>query len=129
MVEVACAIIMKGDKVLLTQRSESMEHPLKWEFPGGKLKPGESPERCIKREINEELHAQIKVDQLLRSVLFDYGKGIFKLIPFVCSLRPEDEITLEQHKAYTWIEKHELEKYDILAADIEVIKALNGQWK
>lgn len=128
MIEVTCAIIMKGDKVLLTQRSEQMSHPLKWEFPGGKLNPGESPERCIKREINEELRVLISVDQLLPSVVYDYGSGKIKLIPFVCSL-DSDQIVLEQHKAFTWIQKHELGDFDLLEADLEVIKSLNGQWQ
>jgi len=59
MTEVACALIKRGDEFLITQRSEKMSHPLAWEFPGGKLFPGESPERGLKREIYEELKIRI----------------------------------------------------------------------
>jgi len=128
MIEVACAIILKGDKVLITQRSESMSHPMMWEFPGGKLNPGESPERCIKREIKEELKAKISVIQLLPSLIYDYGFRKIKLIPFICTLETE-QISLAQHNAYCWIQKHEVDNFDLLEADIEVIKTLNGQWK
>ena len=128
MIEVTCAIIMKGDKVLIAQRSEHMSHPLMWEFPGGKLKPAESPERCIKREINEELTAKIKVNQLLPSVIYDYGFRKIKLIPFICSMETE-QISLTQHNAYSWIQKHEVDHFELLEADLEVIKTLNGQWK
>lgn len=72
MTEVACALIKKGDEFLITQRSEEMSHPLEWEFPGGKLFPGESPERGLIREIKEELNVKIEVEQLLPSVTHDY---------------------------------------------------------
>ncbi len=68
MIEVTCAIVMEGNKVLVTQRSEHMPHPLKWEFPGGKLKEGETPERCIKREIREELGDQNAIASSLNRI-------------------------------------------------------------
>lgn len=113
--------------MLITQRSESMPHPFQWEFPGGKMKPGESPERCIKREIREELHINVIVDQLLPSVVYDYGSGRIKLIPFVC-IPETDNIQLQQHKDYAWITRSQLQDYDVLKADLMVVKALNGQW-
>jgi 8-oxo-dGTP diphosphatase len=128
MIEVTCAIIMKDDQVLIAQRSETMSHPLQWEFPGGKLKPGESPLKCVVREIREELNAEIDVDQLLPSVIFTYEKAEIKLIPFICTLE-SDEIKLLEHKDYQWIRKSDLDAYDILDADRAVIAKMNGQWK
>ena len=128
MIEVTCAIIMKGDRVLIAQRSEEMSHPLQWEFPGGKLRPGESPLKCVVREIREELNAEIDVDQLLPSVIFAYEKAEIKLIPFICTLE-SDEIRLLQHKDYQWIRKSEVNDFDILEADRKVIAELNGQWR
>ena len=119
MTEVTCAIIIQENKVLITQRSETMPHPLKWEFPGGKLKPGESPEKCIKREICEELNLHIVVDQMLPTVIFDYGKYDIKLIPFICRIH-SGTISLAQHKAFKWAEKNELEHFDLLEADLAV---------
>lgn len=128
MIEVTCAIIMKGDQVLIAQRSEVMSHPLQWEFPGGKLKPGESPLKGIIREIREELKADIDVEQLLPSVVHAYGYDEIKLIPFICTLE-SDEINLQQHKACRWIRKNEIGDYDILEADLAVIERMNGQWR
>jgi len=124
MIEVTCAIIMKDDRVLITRRSASMPHPLQWEFPGGKLKPGETPEKCLIREIREELHAEVEVEQLLPSVVHDYGDGAIKLIPFICTLE-SDEITLGQHSDYRWIAMEELDRYDLLEADREIIARMS----
>jgi 8-oxo-dGTP diphosphatase len=128
MIEVTCAIIMKDDQVLIAQRSETMSHPLQWEFPGGKLKPGESPLKCVVREIREEMNVEIDVDQLLPSVIHRYENGEIKLIPFICTLESE-EIRLLEHKDYRWIRKSELGAYDVLEADLAVIAKMNGQWK
>jgi len=127
MIEVACAIIMRDEEVLITQRSETMPHPLYWEFPGGKLKPGESPEKCIIREIHEELHAAIKVDRLLPTVVHNYGKDLIKLIPFICTLK-SGAVELQQHKSYRWIRRQEVDQYPILDADLKIIDRMNGQW-
>jgi 8-oxo-dGTP diphosphatase len=65
---------------------------------------------------------------LLPSVIYEYGNGEIKLIPFICTLE-SDEIRLLQHKDYRWIRKSEVDAYDILEADREVIAKMNGQWK
>jgi 8-oxo-dGTP diphosphatase len=127
MIEVACAIIMRGKEVLITQRSEQMPHPLYWEFPGGKLKPGESPEKCIVREIREELHVNIKVDRLLPSVIQSYENQTIKLIPFICTLKSET-IELQQHKSYKWIRRQEVDQFPILEADMKILERMNGHW-
>jgi len=128
MTEVACALIKKGDEFLITQRSEGMPHPLEWEFPGGKLFPGESPERGLIREIKEELKVKIKVEQLLPSVTHDYGSQRIKLIPFICSIESGD-IDPTEHKEVKWIKKSELNNYSLLAADLVIVDRLNGQWR
>ncbi|MCF8225456.1 MAG: (deoxy)nucleoside triphosphate pyrophosphohydrolase [Bacteroidales bacterium] len=126
--EVTCAIIIDGSRVLLTQRSESMSHPLQWEFPGGKMRQGETPESCIKREIMEELNLRISVEQLLPSVWHDYGNKVVKLIPFICSLDSK-KLILNQHRDYSWVKKKEFRKYDLLEADKRVVQMLNVFWK
>jgi len=128
MTEVTCAIIMEDGKVLITQRSESMPHPLQWEFPGGKMKPGESPERCIIREIAEELNVKISVEQLLPTVEYAYPGKEIRLIPFICNL-VSGEIDLRQHRSYEWINREQLEDYSMLGADLEVARIMNGFWK
>ena len=123
-IEVTCAIILDGEMVLVTQRNDNMPHPLKWEFPGGKLKPGETPEGCIIREIREELGVEISVRQLLPSVKHTYSNHTIKLIPFVCWIRQGD-ITLLEHRLYRWVHRSELVQIDWLEADVEVVALLN----
>ena len=128
MTEVACALIKMGNEFLIAQRSEEMSHPLAWEFPGGKLYPGESPERGLIREIKEELNVSISVDQMLPSVTHDYGMKRIKLIPFICSIESGD-LDPTEHKELKWISKSELNKYPMLAADLQIVSRLNGMWK
>jgi 8-oxo-dGTP diphosphatase len=122
-IEVTCAIITDGEMILVTQRSESMPHPLKWEFPGGKLKPGETPEKCIIREIREELGVEISVTQLLPSVKHVYTQNNVKLIPFICRIE-SGTIRLSEHRSSRWILPDELKHLDWLDADLEVIAHL-----
>ena len=123
MTEVTCAVIVRDGKVLATQRSERMPHPLKWEFPGGKIKVGESPEQCIKREIIEELGIKIKVVQLFPTVIHSYEKSSIKLIPFLCSMMDE-KISLREHKHYEWVFLSDLNTIDWLEADRKIVEKL-----
>ena len=119
MIEVSCAIIVERGKVLSTRRSEEMPHPLKWEFPGGKLKPDETPEACIVREIREELGVEVKVDRKLRPVIHHYEMHSIKLIPFLCHIM-DGVISLSEHKEYQWVNPDKLGEVDWLEADVEV---------
>ena len=126
-IEVTCALIMDGKQVLVTQRSEQMPHPLKWEFPGGKLRSGESPEKCIVREIHEELGIGISVWELLPTVKHSYGKEHIKLIPFICKWE-EGEILLAEHQDFRWVHLDDLELLDWLEADVEIVSLLKGKY-
>jgi 8-oxo-dGTP diphosphatase len=119
-IEVTCAVIASDREVLAVRRSETMPHPLKWEFPGGKLREGESPEKCIIREIREELGIEIKVERLLPAVHQRYDTHAIKLLPFICSIR-KGKITLSEHGEYRWIPFGELEEVDWLEADLQVV--------
>lgn len=123
MIEVSCAIIVENKQVLVTQRSESMPHSLKWEFPGGKLKEGETPELCIRREIREELGLIVEVERLLRCTQHSYDAYTIKLFPFICRIR-EGSIKLSEHKTFRWIDLDKLEELDWLDADVEVVRMI-----
>ncbi len=86
-IHVACAIIELGGKVLCTQRSASMSMPLKWEFPGGKINDGESPEECLRRELIEELGVEISAGEPLPTTIHHYPTFSITLYPFVCEMR------------------------------------------
>lgn len=121
MLQVTCAIIIKEDKILVTQRSDKMKLPLKWEFPGGKLENGESETECIIREIKEELNVNIEVIKKLSNSIFDYGSFQINLIPFIVKYN-SGEIILSEHKEYKWLEKSELNSLDWAEADLPILK-------
>ncbi len=126
-IHVTCAIIEKDGKVLSTQRSEHMSLPLKWEFPGGKIHDGESPQDCLKRELREELELEVAVDRQLSPVTHQYPSFKITLYPFVCRIT-SGEIKLHEHKAFTWLPQEKLRELDWAEADMPVLdEYINGQ--
>jgi 8-oxo-dGTP diphosphatase len=123
MINVTCAIIYFNDKILVTQRSEKMKSPLKWEFPGGKLEENESETDCIKREIREEINIEIKVLEKLSNSIYDYGAFKINLIPFI-STYVSGEIILSEHRDYKIIDKSELLGLDWAEADLPIVEEL-----
>lgn len=123
MLRVACAIIVREGKVLVTRRGPGMKMPGKWEFPGGKVEPGETAKDCIIREIYEELHISIEPVRQLHDCIYDYGEFQIVLIPFVSGYL-SGEIQLAEHSEFLWISPHELESLDWAPADRALIKGL-----
>jgi 8-oxo-dGTP diphosphatase len=122
MIDVTCAIIRnEEDEVLIVQRGSKTDHPFKWEFPGGKVSAGETPEECIIREIEEELAMEIVIVAKLPHVEHDYGFREIRLIPFICDTLEELPF-LAEHIAYRWVQPHELASVDFSEADIGVAK-------
>lgn len=121
MLQVACAVIMKENRILCAQRSERMRHPLKWEFPGGKVEKDERLDLCIIREVKEELNLDIVVYKLLSKNIHDYGGGnAVCLHPFVCYIVSGDMALLE-HKAIRWLRSGELYALDWVQGDLPVV--------
>ena len=121
MLKVTCAIIISHDKILITQRNSSSDHPMKWEFPGGKLNPDETVEECIIREIREELDIEIEIRESMTPVQHDYGFKQIELIPFACKLK-SGKIKLLEHHDFMWITFSNLEKTDFADADKDLIQ-------
>ena len=121
MIKVTCAIILFNSKILVTQRAENMSHPLKWEFPGGKLEENESEIDCIKREIKEELNIEIEVLKSLSNSIYDYGVFKINLIPFISNY-VSGEIILSEHKDYKLLDKSELLNLDWAEADLPIVE-------
>jgi 8-oxo-dGTP diphosphatase len=120
MISVTCAVIRnEEDEILVVQRGEATDHPLKWEFPGGKLAHDETEEDCIIREVKEELSMELVITGKLPSVDHDYGHKQIHLVPFICDTL--DEIPfLAEHIAYKWIDIKDLSGIDFSEADIFV---------
>ncbi|MDD3295699.1 MAG: (deoxy)nucleoside triphosphate pyrophosphohydrolase [Geobacteraceae bacterium] len=119
-IRVACAVIEYDGKVLAAQRSSIMTMPLKWEFPGGKLHEGESPEKCLARELEEELCIRVRIKRALPRVYYSYDDFDIELIPFVCGLAG-GRLMLREHSAIAWLSPHQLPELDWPGADIPVI--------
>lgn len=119
---VACAIIERDGLVLAAQRSETMSLPLKWEFPGGKIDPGESPERCLVRELAEEMGIHIRVGRALSHATHRYPTFIVTLYPYLCCIE-SGEITLHEHAAVLWLPPERLFSLDWAEADLPVIES------
>ena len=123
-VPVVCAVIERAGRVLLAQRPPHKLLPLKWEFAGGKVEPGEDPAAAIVREIREELGCVIMVRRALPPFVYDYGRVVIEMIPFVCTLAdPACEPHPHEHVALAWVTVDELAHYDLAAADWPVIEA------
>jgi len=99
-----------------------MNMPLKWEFPGGKMDPGETPERCLIREIHEEMGITIRVGVSLPISTHQYPAITVTLYPFICSIE-SGEIVLHEHSSIDWLTPNELYTLDWAEADLPVIAA------
>ena len=117
---VACAIIEKEGKVLAAQRGATMILPLKWEFPGGKIEAGESPEECLVRELREELGVTVFIGAALSRATHVYADFTVTLYPYTCRLSG-GLITMHEHHALKWIEPARMPELDWAAADLPVI--------
>jgi 8-oxo-dGTP diphosphatase len=119
-VHVACAIIERDGLVLAALRSASMNLPLKWEFPGGKVEPGEGLEDCLRRELVEEMGIEIKVGRALTPATHEYPTFTVTLYPFVCSIL-SGEISLFEHSAISWLEVAQMHELEWADADLPII--------
>jgi len=121
-IRVACALIERDGKLLVAQRSPGKDLALKWEFPGGKLEPGESGAEALVREIHEELAIAISVRRALPEVTHDYGRFAVTLVPYVCAME-YGEVVAREHVAVQWCEPPEVEALDLAEADVPVLEA------
>jgi len=99
-----------------------MSLPLKWEFPGGKIDPGESPEECLRRELLEELALDVKVGENLPQSTHTYLTFTVTLHPYICTIEA-GEIVLHEHAAISWLPPEELYTLDWAEADLPVIES------
>ncbi len=120
-IKVTCALIEQYGRVLVTQRSQSMPEALLWEFPGGKIEPGETEKDCLIREIKEELNLIIVPIRRLTPVEFSTENKTIELIPYICEYK-QGVIQLAEHRAYQWASPGELLTYAWCPADKPVVE-------
>jgi 8-oxo-dGTP diphosphatase len=124
-IEVVAAAIRRGNSILATQRGYG-EFKDGWEFPGGKVEPGETPEEAIVREIREELGATVRPEKLITTVECDYPKFHLTMHCFLCTVA-EGELKLLEHEAAKWLTKDTLGSVGWLPADLEIVEKLRDE--
>jgi len=121
---VVCALIEREGRVLIAQRPAHKHLALAWEFPGGKIEAGETPEAALGREIGEELNCQIIVGKALPASVHAYQTLTIRLHPFLAGLSPESpEPAPAEHVALAWVSPEELDSYPLAPADLPVVEA------
>ena len=123
-IEVVAAIIVRDGRIFATQRGYG-DWKGWWEFPGGKIEPGECPQEALKREIQEELEAEITVGELLETVEWDYPAFHLTMHCFMCTLESET-MNLKEHEASAWLTKENLRSVKWLPADDIILEKLSG---
>lgn len=121
-IEVVAAIIRDGDRYFATQRGYG-DYKDWWEFPGGKVEAGETPEEALVREIQEELDTTIKVERFLTTVEWDYPKFHLTMHCYLCTVA-EGDLTLREHEAAKWLTMDDIDSVNWLPADVLVVNAL-----
>ena len=121
-IKVVAAIIKNEDKILATKRGYG-EFINMWEFPGGKIEPGETKKQALVREIKEELNIEISVDNFALDIEYQYPNFYLFMSCFMCSIK-EGSIELLEHNDGKWITKEELNTLNWLPADIDAVNYL-----
>lgn len=123
-IKVVAAVICDGNRIFATQRGYG-EWKDWWEFPGGKMEPGETPEAALQREIHEELATDISVESLLTTVSYDYPNFHLTMLCYLCKVK-SGKLTLLEHEAAKWLTRDELNSVKWLPADEEVVEKIKG---
>ena len=121
--DVVAAILFKDEKVLIAQRANHDPLAELWEFPGGKVEDGESPEDSLVREMQEEFCIDIEVGEFFASSLFPYDKGTIRLLAYICRWTGGEMLSMV-HNDYLWILVNELDQYTFAPADRPLVEKL-----
>ena len=129
MIKVTAAVIEKDGKILIAKRKKSDRMGGKWEFQGGKLDIGESPEGCLRRELKEELGIEAEIGGFVCSRRFKYFQVPLELLVYRAT-HISGDIVAREHDEIRWVLPSELKNFDFVKADIEVVnRLLEGQDK
>ncbi len=122
MKQVVAGLIVRGDEILVCQRTRHQTMPLKWEFPGGKIEEGEEPHAALARELEEELGILAHVGPEVARIRHTYGRGGVIDLRFFVVERYEGDIENRIFREVKWARRETLPEYDFLEADLELVK-------
>lgn len=124
-IRVVAAVIRKDDRIFATQRGYG-EFKDGWEFPGGKIEPGEAPQQALVREIREELETEIRVGDLIDTIEYDYPTFHLSMDCFWCEI-VEGSLELKEHEAAKWLDRESLYTVDWLPADVGLVEKIKNK--
>ena len=123
MIKVVAAILKKGDRYLLAKRASHKEHAGKWEFPGGKIEPGEDPKRALERELMEEFSIRTKTGSHVITTRYTYDSFNIELMAFETSYL-DSTFQLRDHDKIAWVRMKDMSNYDLTGADLAICRVL-----
>ena len=123
MKQVTAAILVKDGKILIAKRKADDRQAGKWEFPGGTIEPNESPETCLKREMQEEFGIEVSVGKFFGESIYHYDHGAIKLLAYLTSF-VSGNLALKDHSAFRWVSTEQLSDFDFAPADIPLVEKL-----
>lgn len=125
-ITVCAAIMVAENRILIAKRHPHLEQGGLWEFPGGKLEAGETPEQCLARELHEELGVSVCVGGFFAESVFAYPEKVIRLLAYWVQC-DETEFILQDHEQIRWVYAEELNDYEIAPADLPFVEQLMGQ--
>jgi 8-oxo-dGTP diphosphatase len=123
---VVAALARRGDEVLLTRRRADQPHGGQWEFPGGKMEPGESPSEALVRELREELGVEVEVDRVYDVIFHRYPRFDVLMMLYECRIVSGEPRAVEVAEV-AWVGRQALGRYDILPADLPLVARLQAE--
>jgi 8-oxo-dGTP diphosphatase len=125
MTTVTAGVLQRNGKIFIAQRNADKRLPGKWEFPGGKVEQGETPEKCLARELSEELNIDVTVGDYLGESIYRYDFGVVKILFYRVFWTGKDLVS-KDHQAVQWVSMDQLSRYDFAPADISFIEKLES---
>lgn len=126
-IPVTAAILIKNGQVMIAKRKPTNWLGSKWEFPGGKIEPGETPEQCLAREIQEEFGIGVKVGEFFCDSAYVYERGAINLLAYMVEW-VSGELEVREHEEVKWVPVAQLNQYDFLPADLPIVAKLRSEF-
>jgi 8-oxo-dGTP diphosphatase len=124
---VTAALLKHNNKILIAQRLNTGRFANKWEFPGGKIDPGETPQECLRRELQEELGIETDIGSLFSDTIYPYEYGQIRQFTYWVEFTGLPAIHLHEHQSLAWVTPEEMSQYAFAGADLAVVEKLQQQ--